>query len=97
MLKLHIVLFTMLAALAGSINAGPLDINTADAAMLAAAIEGVGEKKAERIVQHRERYGPFTSVDELAEVTGIGAATVQRNRQKLTVSPAPGSAGATGY
>jgi competence protein ComEA len=38
-------------------------------------------------VQHRELHGPFSSVDELAEVTGIGYATVQRNRQKLTVAP----------
>ena len=97
MLKLHVFLFTMLAALAGPLSAGPLDINTADAAMLAVAIDGVGEKKAERIVQHRTRFGPFNSVEELAEVAGIGAATVQRNRQKLTVTPAHDSAGAAEY
>lgn len=90
MLKLHVLLFALLAVLAGPLSAGPVDINTADVAMLVAAIDGVGEKKAERIVQHRELHGPFSSVDELAEVTGIGYATVQRNRQKLTVAPVSG-------
>ncbi|MGB5261802.1 MAG: helix-hairpin-helix domain-containing protein, partial [Gammaproteobacteria bacterium] len=62
----------------------------ADAAMLAAAIDGVGEQKAAIIIQHRERHGPFASVDELANVKGIGSGTVQRNRQKLTVVPVTG-------
>ena len=88
MRNLHALIFATLIVLAGSVSAGPVDINTADAALLAAAIDGVGERKAATIVQHRETHGPFASVDELASVKGIGAATVQRNRQKLTVAPA---------
>lgn len=69
--------------------AAPVDINTADAGELASAITGVGEKKAAVIVQYRETHGPFTSVDELVMVKGIGAATVEKNRHKLMVaSPA---------
>ena len=69
--------------------AGPVDINTADASTLAAAITGVGEKKAATIVRYRDTHGPFASVEELVLVKGIGAATIDRNRQNLTVgSPA---------
>jgi competence protein ComEA len=66
--------------------AGPVDINSADAASLAEAIDGVGERKAVAIVEHREIHGPFASVDELAAVKGIGMKTVDRNRDSLTVA-----------
>jgi competence protein ComEA len=71
------------------VYAEPVDINTADANTLASAIEGVGEKKAATIVAYRDAHGPFSSVDDLAEVKGIGVVTVDRNRQNLmVVSPA---------
>jgi competence protein ComEA len=42
------------------------------------------------IVQYRETHGPFASVDELANVKGIGMKTVESNRANLTViSPRP--------
>jgi competence protein ComEA len=69
------------------VSAGPVDINTADAATLAAAINGVGEKKAETIVEYRNTHGPFASVDDLVRIKGIGSATIERNRDSLTVSP----------
>ena len=87
MRNLHALIFAILAVLAGAASAGPVDINTADAAALAAAIDGVGDRKAAIIVQHRETHGPFGSVDELAGVKGIGSGTVERNREKLTVAP----------
>ena len=84
-------LFLILTVLVSSqVYAGPVDINTADAGMLASAIDGVGEKKATTIVQYRETNGPFASVDELVNIKGIGTGTVDRNRQKLTVTtPSP--------
>lgn len=70
--------------------AAPLDINTATAAEFATVIKGVGPKKAEAIVAYREQHGPFKSVDELEKVPGIGAKTVEANRDLLTVgTPAP--------
>jgi len=72
--------------LAGVVYAGePVDINTADAEALAAAINGVGVKKAHDIVSHRQKNGPFASVDELAQVSGIGMQTVDKSRGNLTV------------
>lgn len=64
---------------------GPVDINTANAETLAEAIHGVGLKRAEAIVRHREEHGAFSSIDELAQVRGISAETVEKNRGRITV------------
>lgn len=66
-----------------------VDINTADAATLALALDGIGMAKAQEIVAHREQHGQFKSVEQLAEVKGIGAATIARNRDKIVVAAAP--------
>jgi competence protein ComEA len=66
--------------------AGAVDINAANASELAAALVGVGQSKAEAIVDYRDANGPFKSVDDLALVKGIGAATIDRNRDKLSVT-----------
>jgi competence protein ComEA len=66
--------------------AGTVDLNVANATELAAALDGVGQSKAEAIVDYREANGPFRTVDDLALVKGIGAATIDRNRDKLSVS-----------
>ena len=71
---------------AGVVYAGePVNINTADAEALAAAINGVGVKKAHDIISHRQKNGPFESVDDLAGVSGIGMQTVDKSRGNLTV------------
>ena len=49
-------------------------------------LAGVGEAKAKAIVAYRETNGPFSSVDELLEVKGIGKAILDRNREKLEVN-----------
>ena len=64
----------------------PIDVNTASAEVLAEAIDGVGLKRAQAIVQYREQHGAFASVDELAEVRGISAGTVERNRDRITAN-----------
>jgi competence protein ComEA len=51
--------------------AGPLDLNAAGVAELD-ALPGIGPVLAQRIVDHRTREGPFTSVDQLDDVPGIG-------------------------
>lgn len=64
-----------------------LDINHADAQAIASALDGVGLVKAREIVAYREMFGAFRSVEELLEVKGIGAATVERNRDRILISP----------
>lgn len=63
--------------------AEPVDINTADAATLAESLNGVGQSKAEAIVEYREAHGPFEHADELVNVKGIGLRTVDRNRERI--------------
>ncbi len=60
-----------------------VSINQADAEELASVLNGVGLKKAEAIVRYREQNGPFTQIEQLQEVPGIGASLVERNRDRL--------------
>jgi len=62
-----------------------VDINSADAATIAEVMDGVGMVKAEAIIAHRELVGKFQSLDQLLEVTGIGPATLEKNRHRLTI------------
>ena len=62
-----------------------VNINKADAATLASALNGVGTARAQEIVRYRETYGPFKSVEELADVKGIGMATLDDNRARITL------------
>ncbi len=74
-------------ALAGTVLAADtVNINTADAEMLAETIQGVGTAKAEAIIRYREKNGPFKSVEQLAEVPGVGERTVELNRAVLRVN-----------
>jgi competence protein ComEA len=74
-----------------ALAADKVNINTADASALAAGLTGVGPAKAEAIIAHRTEHGPFRSADQLAEVRGIGLATVEKNRDRIIVS-APAAA-----
>jgi len=68
-------------------STGPalLNLNQADAATLQKELNGIGKAKADAIVAYREANGPFTSVDELLEIKGIGNALLERNRDRLSV------------
>ena len=63
-----------------------ININSADAATLAAAIDGIGPARAAAIVDWRAANGPFKTVDDLLLVKGIGAATLTKNRAQLTAT-----------
>ncbi len=63
-----------------------VNINTADAQTLAVALDGVGAARAKAIVEYRTAHGPFHSVDDLAQVKGIGDHVVAANRSRLTVA-----------
>jgi len=62
-----------------------VNINKADAEEISAVLKGVGLKKAEAIVAYRKANGKFKSIEQLAEVKGIGEATVEKNRSKLVL------------
>ena len=63
--------------------ADAIDINTADKQQFM-QLNGVGEARAEAIIDYRDEHGEFASVDELGEVSGIGPATLDNNRDMLT-------------
>lgn len=63
---------------------GLVNINTADAATLE-TLNGVGPVLAASIIAYRTEHGPFTSVDQLDEVSGIGTATLEDLRSQVTV------------
>jgi competence protein ComEA len=65
---------------------GKVDLNGADAPTLQRELSGIGETKAKAIVAYRDSNGPFSSVDELLEVKGIGKAILDKNREKLEVN-----------
>ena len=68
-----------------SAEAARLDINLADAESLASSLVGIGLTKAREIVRYRELHGDFVAIEELAEVKGIGLATVEKNRHLVLV------------
>jgi len=63
-----------------------VDINLANEPELAAALKGVGVKKARAIVAYRKAHGAFKNVDELAGVKGISLKTIEKNRQNISVN-----------
>ncbi len=65
-------------------TARTININTASVAELT-DLSGVGTKTAEQIVLYRQTMGRFDSIDELAQVKGIGEKTLAKNRHRLTV------------
>lgn len=68
----------------GDAAGGPVDINRATATELE-ELPGVGPATAEAIIAHREQNGPFTSVDDLIDVRGIGDAKLEQIRPQATV------------
>lgn len=63
---------------------GAININMADAEILD-QLDGIGEKTAQNIVEYRTENGPFETVDELLEVSGIGEAKLDAIRDKICV------------
>jgi competence protein ComEA len=63
-----------------------VDVNRADAVQLASALDGIGQKKAEKIVAWRKEHGAFSSVDDFAAVPGIGRKLAVRNKDYLQFS-----------
>ena len=89
-LALGLGLFT-----AGSLVwAGPVNVNSADAATLSRELKGIGMKRAQAIVEYRTKHGPFKSADELALVKGIGPAALAKNRELIRIEARPVSKGA---
>ena len=97
-LALSIVLIVA-AASAAAQDAGPrqqpskapaasavLNINTATAADLQ-KLPGVGAATAERILEYRQKHGPFKKIEELMNVRGIGEKSFLKLKPLITAAP----------
>jgi len=62
-----------------------IDINRAEAWLLQ-ALPGIGEIKAQAIVDYRRQNGPFHNINELIKVKGIGATTYEKIKHLITVA-----------
>lgn len=61
-----------------------ININTADAAGLT-TLNGIGEKKAQMIIDYREEQGPFIAVEDIKNVSGIGEKSFENLKDSITV------------
>lgn len=68
-----------------SVNPNTVNINTATAAELQDKLLNIGAKKAQAIVEYREKNGGFKSIEQLTEVSGIGKATLEKNRDRIVL------------
>ena len=82
MKKLLGVIFGVLMAF--SVHAA-VNLNSATQSELE-TVKGIGPAKAKAIVTHRDKNGPFKSVDDLANVKGFGKSSVDKLKAELTVS-----------
>jgi len=62
-----------------------IDINRAEAWLLQ-ALPGIGETRAQAIVEYRKKNGRFASIDDLTKVDGIGQATYDKIKHLITVA-----------
>lgn len=66
----------------------PIDLNTAGATDLD-ALPGIGPALAQRIVEYRQKYGPFKKIDDLIQVSGIGPKLLDKIKPHLIISSGP--------
>lgn len=59
-----------------------ININTANAEELL-QLEGIGQKKAEGIIQYREENGSFQTIEDIKNVSGIGEKTFEKFKEKI--------------
>jgi comEA protein len=69
-----------------------VNINTASVEELK-TLKGIGDKIAQRIIDHRKAEGPFTKIEDIMNVKGIGKATFNRLKDQITVGSVESSKG----
>lgn len=77
--------FCILAFFPFCVRAADLvNINTADSAALQ-TLDGIGPSKAQAIIDYRTQNGPFQSIEDIQNVSGIGPATYDKIKDSITV------------
>jgi competence protein ComEA len=82
---LIVVSFVMgVVSIALADEAGKVNINTATVKELV-KLKRIGQKVAERIIQYREKEGPFEKSEDIMKVKGIGMKIFEANKDRITV------------
>jgi competence protein ComEA len=83
-MKKFILVLVVWLAFAGAAFAA-VNINTATKDELV-SLKGIGDKKAQAIIDYRKKNGDFKSVDDLEKVEGIGPGTMKQIRSQLSTT-----------
>ena len=78
---------TVVRSAAKPASTAVVNLNTASATDLE-ALPGIGAKTAARIVDYRQKNGPFKKIEELMNVQGIGEKNFLKLKPQITVAPA---------
>jgi len=68
----------------GDTTSFPININTANKETLM-LLPGIGEIKAQAIIDYRTQNGPFTELEQIQEVSGIGPVTFENLKDLITI------------
>ena len=88
----RIMCLSLLGLLPALADAGPVDINTADATTIAKELNGIGASRAKAIVDYREKNGRFASPEDVLKVSGIGPQVLKLNHDNIRTGPSPKTA-----
>ena len=87
--RIVVVLIMVLSLVAGvavmAVASSKVNINSASKEELM-QLEGIGSAYAEKIIEYRETNGPFEKAEDITNVKGVGEATFEKNKDKITVA-----------
>ena len=83
-MKKFFLVFAIWFALSG-VALAAVNINTATKEELM-TVKGIGEKRAQEIIDYRKKNGNFKSVDDLEKVPGVGPGLMKQIRSQVTVT-----------
>src|SRR3972149_8956245 len=83
-MKRLLLAFVMWFAISG-VALAVVNVNTATKEELT-SLKGVGEKRAQEIINYRPKNGPFKTVDDLEKVPGIGPGIMKQIRSEVTTT-----------
>jgi competence protein ComEA len=79
-----VALVSFMGGIAGAEDQAKVNINTATAEELS-TLKGIGEKKAEAIIEYRENHGHFTTIEDIKNVKGVGDKTFEEIKDNIAV------------
>lgn len=86
MKTIRILFAFLLFSFTAIVLAAPVNINTAEAVVMAKNIKGIGMKKAQAIVNYRDTYGNFSKPEDIMKVKGIGKKMFEKIQDSILVN-----------